>query len=158
MSTTAPETGIIEERWDITYRHSTGSVASAFYAGLHEGRIHGVRCPECERVLVPPRSFCDRDYATTEGWLPVGPDGVLETFTVVYRKFRSLPDPPYAIAYVRLAGADTAILSYLRDDRLGDVDWVREGLAVGTPLRAVFAPAGERAGRMTDFWFELAGP
>lgn len=149
-------TRIIEERWDLTYRHAAGPVVSHFYDRLEsDGVLAGRRCPRCTRVLVPPRSFCDRCYTDTEGWIDVGPEGTVETFTVVYREFQSLPEPPYAMAYVRLDGADTAILNYVRDLDLGDPDYAAAALWPGVRVRTVVAPPDRREGRITDFWFEL---
>jgi uncharacterized OB-fold protein len=154
---TETEIRTIVEHWDLTYRHSAGLVASEFFAALEQGRIIGRRCPSCGRVLLPPRPFCDRCYVDTEDWIEVAATGVLETFTIVYVKFGGLPDPPYAIAYVRLDGADTAILNYVRGLELADMDASVARLAPGTRFRAVFAPPESRTGRVTDFWFEPAG-
>jgi uncharacterized OB-fold protein len=147
----------ITERWDLTYRHSAGVVASEFFRALEEeGRLLGRRCPSCERVLLPPRPFCDRCYVDTTEWIEVADTGVLETFTIVYTKFAGLPDPPYAIAYVRLDGGDTAILNYVRGLELEDMDASVAALEPGSRVRAVFAPREDRQGRITDFWFEPA--
>jgi uncharacterized OB-fold protein len=153
---TETEIRTIVEHWDLTYRHSAGIVASEFFAALEEGRILGRRCPSCGRVLLPPRPFCDRCYVDTEEWVEVATAGVLETFTIVYAKFAGLPDPPYAIAYVRLAGADTAILNYVRGLDLADMEASVARLAPGSRFRVVFARAKSRTGRVTDFWFEPA--
>ncbi len=143
----------IVERWDLTYRHAPGPVVGEFYRRLRDdGVLLGRRCPECRRVLLPPRAFCDRCYRDTEGWVEVGREGTVEAFTVVYQPFQGLPEPPYAIAYVRLAGADTAILNYVRGVDLADPEGAAGRLAIGTPVRVVLAP--ERRGRILDFWFE----
>lgn len=146
----------ITEQWNITYTHATGPIAGEFFRRLkEEAALAGRHCPKCDRVLMPPRAFCDRDYADTDGWVEVGKRGVIETFTVVYQKFQGLPDPPYCIAYVRLDGADTAILNYVRGVDVATPEAVRRGLRIGTPVRVLFAPEAERQGRVTDFWFEV---
>jgi len=144
----------IIEHWDITYTHDMGPVVTEFYEKLAGDRIFGRHCPKCDRVLVPPRSFCDRDFTDTDGWVEVGRSGVIETFTVVFQKFRGLPDPPYCIAYVRLDGADTSILNFVKVPGLDDAEAVRAKIRVGQRVKAVFAPAASRTGRITDFWFE----
>ncbi|MPZ28271.1 MAG: DNA-binding protein [Micromonosporaceae bacterium] len=149
-------TRTIEEKWDLTYRHAAGPVVSHFYDRLQsDGVLVGRRCPQCTRVLVPPRSFCDRCYVDTEDWIEVGPEGVVETFTVVYREFQSLPEPPYAMAYVRLDGADTAILNYVRGLDLREPVAAAAALRPGTRARLVVDEPQRRQGRITDFWFEL---
>ena len=72
--------------------------------------------------------------------------------TIVYEGFKGLPDPPYAIAYVTLDGASTALLGYVRGVELSDVAAATAALAIGTRLRVQFA--AEPQGQVTDYWFE----
>ncbi|MCZ7572802.1 MAG: Zn-ribbon domain-containing OB-fold protein [Ardenticatenaceae bacterium] len=145
----------IVEKWNLTYNHSAGAVASEFFDHLQrDGRLFGRQCPNCRRVLVPPRSFCDRCFVDTDRWVPVADSGVIEMFTIVYMKFQQLPDPPYAIAYVRLDGADTAILNYVKGLDLTDQQQAVRALKPGTRVRVAFAPDDTRLGSVLDFWFE----
>ena len=146
----------VVEKWDLTYQHSAGPTVSEFYRKLQEeGKIVGRRCPECSRVLVPPRSFCDRCFCDTQEWIEVANQGTIGTFTVVYKKFKQLPDPPYAIAYVILDGADTAILNYVQGVPLDNLDQSTTALQPGARVKVVFAASDQRQGKVTDFWFEL---
>ena len=111
----------IEQHWDIHYRHSAGETGSAFFRALREKRLLGRRCLGCGRVLMPPRGFCDRCFVATGEWVPVGPEGVLEAFTIVAQKFTGLPDPPYVVAYARVKHADTALVNYLKGLDLSDI-------------------------------------
>jgi uncharacterized OB-fold protein len=152
----APATGgpqFYEQTWDLSYRHALGETTSRFLGALAEGRILGRRCPACERVLVPARSFCDRDHVATTDWVEVGTTGVIEMFTVVYEPFRNLPPPPYALAYVTLEGADTALVGYVRGLDLTDQAAAVAALAIGTEVVVRFTdtPTGTAA----DYWFEL---
>lgn len=146
------ETAFHEQTWDLSYRHALGPTTSAFLQGLSEGRVLGRRCDTCERILVPARSFCDRCHVATGQWFEVGTEGVVEMFTVVYEPFRGLPEPPYALAYVTLDGADTALPAYVRGVDLADSDSVVKQIAIGTRLRVAFA--SEPVGTVADYWFE----
>lgn len=146
------QTAFHEQTWDLSYRHALGTTTSAFLRGLSEGRVLGRRCDSCERVLVPARSFCDRCHVDTGQWFEVGTQGVVEMFTVVYEAFKGLPEPPYALAYVTLDGADTALPGYVRGLDLDEADAVAEQLAIGTRVRAAFAD--EPTGTVADYWFE----
>ena len=142
---------VIEEHWNLTYRHAAGPVTSEFFVALRDrGEILGRSCPKCRRVLVPPRSFCDRDFVETTDWVNVGNEGRLEMFTTVHRKFQGLPEPPYCFGYVLLDGASTAILNYIRGVDLKSPE--STPLAVGARMRLALAP--QRQGKMSDFWFE----
>lgn len=145
----------IPGHWDFDYTYFAGETASGFFNAVRdEKRIHGVRCPKCERVLVPARSFCDLCYVETTGWIPVGPGGALEIFTIVAAKFPGLPDPPFVMGYVTLDGADTAILNLVRGVDLADVDAAARRLMARPRVEARFSD--DREGRITDFHFELA--
>lgn len=139
--------------WDLHFNYAAGEVGSTFLVALRdERRILARRCPQCERALLPPRSFCDRCYLETSEWVPAGERGVIEAFTIVCEQFEGLPKPPYAIAYVRLSGADTAIANFVRNVDLTEPAAAAERLAVGREVRVVWAE--ERHARITDFWYE----
>ena len=153
--TSAPEPAqprFYAQTWDLSYRHALGSTVGVFLDGIAEGRVRGRACPSCARVLVPPRSYCDRCSVETTDWVDVANEGVIEMMTIVYEGFKGLPDPPYAIAYVTLDGASTALLGYVRGVELSDVAAATAALAIGTRLRVQFA--AEPQGQVTDYWFE----
>jgi uncharacterized OB-fold protein len=143
-----------EQTWDLRYRHALGATVGQFLRGLREHRILGRLCPGCERVLVPARSYCDRCHEETTEWREVGLTGAIEMFTIVYEPFKGLPDPPYALAYVTLAGADTALVGYVRGVDLSVPDQAARRLRIGTPVDVKFPDTP--TGTVTDYWFELA--
>lgn len=149
------EPAFYEQTWDLSYRHALGETTSRFLAGLAKGEIWGRRDPASDRVLVPPRSYSDRDHTPTTDWVKVANEGVIEMFTVVYEPFRNLPDPPYALAYVTLDGADTALVGYVKGVDLKDREEAVRRLAIGE--RVVVAFADEPTGTAADYWFEPAG-
>ncbi len=141
--------------WQLHYDHSTGPVVARFLQSLANGRIEGTRCPKCGNVYLPPRAYCERDFVRTTEWVEVGTEGTLEGFTIVTQKFATLPDPPYAIAFVRLDGADTALVNFLRMP-LDDAQQAASQLKIGvTRVRARFHEP--REGKITDFHYEIAG-
>lgn len=141
--------------WQLHYDHSTGPVVARFLRGLAEGRIEATRCPRCETVYLPPRAYCERDFVRMTEWVEVGMEGTLEGFTIVTQKFATLPDPPYAIAFVRLDGAETALVNFLRMP-LDDAETAASQLKIGeTRVRVRFHD--DRDAKITDFHYELAG-
>jgi uncharacterized OB-fold protein len=105
----------LEDRWDLVHRHALGRAGEAFAAGLERGALVAARCPGCRRVLVPPRSFCERCFRATELVDLEAREGELLSFTIVRHGFTDSPPAPFAIGYARLDGADTA-LGALVDD------------------------------------------
>jgi len=144
----------LEQRWNLTYRHAMGETVGHFFDVLKEsGELHGRRCPSCQRVLLPPRSFCDRCFVSTTDWVSCGTTGTLQAFTIVNENFAGSPKGPYCIGYVLLEGASTAILNFVDGVNLDDVDSAAKSLHIGMPVRLLVSP--ERTGSMHDFRFEL---
>jgi uncharacterized OB-fold protein len=142
-----------QERWDITYNHALGATASWFYVQIRDhAKIFGRRDPGTGRVLVPPRAFSDQSLAATTDWVEVGPHGVIECFTIVYRGFKGLPPPPYAFGYVKLDGADTAIGGMFYGVNLDDHAVASEKFRIGTRVITRFKE--KRTGEVLDFYFE----
>lgn len=143
------------ETWNITYDHALGETASYFFTQIRDhAKIYGRRDAKSGRVLVPPRAFSDQALEPTTEWVEVGPGGQIEAFTIVYERFRGLPEPPYAFGYVMLDGADTAIGGLFKGIGLEDAAAAAKRLAIGTRVMTKFAE--KRKGEVLDFWFELA--
>jgi uncharacterized OB-fold protein len=139
--------------WNFDYTYFAGETASRFFAEIKDSaRIMGRRCPGCDRVLVPARSFCDVCYEPTTTWEANGETGTLDAYTILEAEFPGLPDPPLVIAFVTLDGADTAILNFVQGLDLSDIDAAAEYLFEYDRVRVRFAD--ERSGRITDFHFE----
>lgn len=144
----------IPGHWSFDYTYFAGETASRFFAELKEHqRVMGTRCPSCRRVLVPARAFCDACFERTEDWVEVGPEGTLETFTIITAAFPGLPEPPIAMAYVTLDGADTALINLVLGQDLSDVGAAAAVLQSQPRVRTKFVP--EPLGRITDFAFVL---
>lgn len=141
-------------RLDLEFSYAAGKTGSAFFKAIIDRKeILGTKCPECKRVLLPPRSFCERCFIETTEWVKVGNGGTIEAFTIVCEKFEGLPEPPYAIAYVLLDGASTAMANFVKGMELNDVEEALKHIKIGARVRVVFKK--KRHGRITDFWYEL---
>ena len=154
MSEQTASAWIVEQRWDLTYQHTADPTTAEFLRALRDdGRLLGIRCPVCERVLAPARPICDRDFCRTEGWVELPLRGTLELFTIMYLAIEGLPEPPYVLAYVRPDGANTAIPGFLEGVDLSSTDAALAGLRIGREVEIVLRP--ERVGRITDLVFRL---
>ena len=157
MSTT--ETGervVLPGLWHLEFEHAAGRAASRFLVGLRDDQVlRASPCPNCGRILVPPRNFCEDCFVpTSDDWVEVGPQGVVESFTFTYARFAGYADPPYGVAYVRPDGATTAIANFVTGVDFTDPAAAAVRLAIGTRMRAAFRPDGERQARITDFTWE----
>jgi uncharacterized protein len=144
----------IEGQWNFSYTYFAGEAASRFFAELANRKIMGTRCPQCQRILVPARSFCDACFTDTTDWIEVGPGGTLETFTILTSSFPGLPEPPVVVGYVRLDGASSAVLNFVTGIDLADIDAAGQALLRRPRVTVQFK--SRREGRITDFAFVLA--
>jgi uncharacterized protein len=142
----------IPGEWNIPYSYTIGTFASSFFEELKNQRIFGCRCTRCDRVAVPPKSFCEYCFAPVEDLVEVGQAGTIEAVTIVVAPFAGSPPVPYAVAYVKLGGATSSIANYVRGVDLSDTEALPDELRIGASVRVVFAEHLE--GRITDFWFE----
>jgi len=100
---------IVEQKIQIPYSYVAGPAVSRFLTGLRDRVFYASECPACGRKTVPPLSFCGRCWTPIRQFVPVGPQGVLESFA-------DTPDgssPGHLYALIRLHGADTCLAHLL---------------------------------------------
>ena len=92
------------------YRRSVGPVLGAFFTGLSEQKLVGVRTRD-GRVLVPPVEYDPESGESIDEIVPVGPGGVVTTWTWIEKPRPKHPlHQPFAWALVKLDGATTGML------------------------------------------------
>jgi uncharacterized protein len=123
------------------FTRTVGPVQSAFFTGLREGILVGVRMAD-GGVMCPPVEY---DLQTSEpltDLVVVGDAGEVTTWAWVDEPRSGQPiDGPFAWALVRLDGADTAMLHAVD---AGSID------AMATGMRVKVRWADEREGAITD--------
>ncbi len=137
------ETLHAEHHLEYPYSRSVGPVIGAFFTGLRDGKLFGVRGAGGS-VIVPPTEYDPTTGEDTGEMVEVGPGGVVETWAWVGRPLRKHPlQTPFAWALIRLDGADTAMLHAV--DVAGP-----DALATGDRVTVRFRPAADRIGAMAD--------
>jgi len=134
----------VDASWEVSQIYRADPLLLPFFEALKQKRLLAAKAPS-GRVLFPPTSLCEVTYSDVTELVPVGPSGIIRTFTVLPSQ------PPKIIVFVQLEGADTAAPGYLRG--LPEADLYSLDL-IGAPCRAVFAD--QPGGEWSDFWFELA--
>lgn len=129
----------------IPYRWVYGKAVAKFYNGLkNEAKFYGTRCPKCQKVQIPPKSFCGVCFEECAEFVELPNKGTLESYTTVHMEFPGQPTkPPYTYGYVRLDGAHTHLY------HLVDVEDESE-IQVGTRVEAVWEDAEKRTGNLYD--------
>lgn len=140
--------------WNVEYNYAVGKPGAKFLNSLkNDKKIIAPKCPKCGLVMLPPRAFCERCFVPAEEWVEVGNEGTIQAFTIVPVKFVDHPEPPYAIAYVMLDGANTAMVNLVKNMDLSDLSKAAEKLAIGNRVKVVFEE--KREGSVNDFHYEL---
>ncbi|MEH7253209.1 Zn-ribbon domain-containing OB-fold protein [Neobacillus niacini] len=145
---------VIPGEWNIRYEYAAGEITSTFLQSLRDKKvILASKCTKCSTVMLPPRAYCEKCFVKTEELVEAGNEGVIEAATIITHKFENFPEPPYAIAYVRLDGVKTAMVNFVHGVDLSDVKKASEELKIGTRVKVEFKE--EREGRVTDFYYRV---
>jgi hypothetical protein len=132
------------------FHYAVGLHGSKFFHELKENRrIVGIKCPSCGKVYTPPRRVCGDCFVENKQWLEVGPQGVIDTYTIVRYAFI---DPetgkqkpvPYGYGFIRFDGADTRFQHFVE---LNDARPIK----IGARVEPVFAE--ERKGTIRDILY-----
>jgi uncharacterized OB-fold protein len=131
-SLTAPHT------LQYTYKRSLGKVLSAFFTGLRDKKILGVRRKDGS-VLVPPKEYDPDTAESLSEMVEVGQAGVVRSWSWVARPREKQPlQRPFAYALIQLDGAATPLLHAVD---AGSESKMKTGMRV----RARWAPQNEGA-------------
>ena len=135
-----------EWRPDARYAWDAGVAIGRYLAELKEGRIIGVRCHHCRRTVVPPRIFCEWCFRPMDEWVYLEDHGVVNTFSICYVRWdMERLEEPLIPAVIEIAGASKGMgILHL----LGEVD--PQKVKIGMKVKAVWKPAAERIGAITD--------
>jgi len=136
--------GAVDHRLGARYSWDAGVAVGRFLDGLKAGKILGRECRRCERVLVPPRMFCERCFRETDAWIEVEHTGTVQTYSICHVSWDMQPlDPPEIPAVIAVDGSDGGLLHML-----GGVE--PDEVRIGMEVEAVWKPVGERVGSILD--------
>jgi uncharacterized OB-fold protein len=131
------------------YTWSAGVAIGYFLNQLKEGKIIGRVCFECNRIMVPPRMFCEECFRPSDEWIEVEDTGTVNTFAISYiATDASRIKTPKLPAVIDLDGA-TEGMGILHV--LGEVD--PKKISIGMKVKAVWKPKKDRKGDITDILY-----
>ncbi len=141
----------------LTYVEDLPPDTVRFAEQLVEGRILGQKCPQCERVYVPPKGYCPLCVVLLDEHddAEVSDQGVVTGFTIVapVKYYGQTKTEPFVYASVLLDGASGTLGG--QDISGLPADKVRAGMRV----RAVWKPPAERTteGQSARGWGSVEG-
>ncbi len=134
---------VMEGKLDIPSTYPAGLIGSKFLIGLRdEEKIRGIKCPECDKIFVPPKSICKFCYVQLSDMVEVDTKGTLLTYAVV-RRPNTIQTADQIYGIVQLDGADTGFTHLL-----GEVE--PEQLEIGMKVEAVFKNDEDRVASILD--------
>ncbi|MEK7288053.1 MAG: Zn-ribbon domain-containing OB-fold protein [Elusimicrobiota bacterium] len=138
----------------LEYAWDTGKAIGRFLAEIKKGRLAGTHCSKCQRTLIPPRIFCEKCFRDIDKWVTLKDTGIIQTFSVSYVTWDvKRLEKPQIPAVIAIDGA-TPGYGILHLIKTKDPKTLR----IGQRVKAVWKPARQRKGAITDIrYFEVIG-
>ena len=133
----------------LEYAWDNGIGIGLYLNGLKEGKILASYSHTSNRIMIPPRAFDELAWCNTDGDIEVKDTGTVQTFSISRVNWdasrRKPGEPPLIPAVIALDGASEkmGILHLLDEVKPEDV-------YIGMKVKAVWKPADEREGLITD--------
>ncbi len=130
----------------LEYAWDAGVAIGRYLEELKRGRLIGIGCPQCRRIMVPPRMVCEWCFRPLQEWVYLEDTGTVNTFSICYVTWdvRRVKEPEIP-AVIEIDGASPGMGIM---HRLGEVD--PEEVKIGMRVKALWKPEEERVGAITD--------
>ena len=132
---------------DLKYSWASGVAISRYLIELKKGKIIARKCNECERILVPPRMFCEDCFRDTDEWIYVKDTGTVNTYSIAHvgTDASRLKEPLY-VAVINIDRASQG-MGFLH--LIGEIQSEKQ-IKIGMKVEAVWKPESERTGSILD--------
>jgi uncharacterized OB-fold protein len=139
---------VTHEKWNpaVKYAWSCGEAMSRFLNELKNGRLIGRKCNKCNRVIFPPKMFCEFCYRPTDEWVYLPDTGTVMTYSLSYLdKDANRIEEPILVGVIAIDGAseNMGFMHYFGEMDPDDLDF-------GMHVKAVWKPEKEREGSVND--------
>ena len=140
------ETSVWRGKIPLRSNYTAGRGGQIFFTALKQrGKLIGTRCPQCDQVYFPARSFCERCFSELSEQVEVQRAGRLVSYTLCYvNRDRTRLQKPVVLALVQPEGATTVFLHRL----LGVEDQIQ--IKIGSQVEIVVKPKSKRVGSILD--------
>ena len=147
---------VITTAWEpnLEYAWDNGPAIARYLAEFKNGRIIGKRCRKCDRILIPPRMFCELCWRPTDEWVYLKDTGVINTFCISHVDWKAGRldikggQRPFTPAVIEIdgAGRDMGILHLVEK-----VD--PKKIKIGMRVKAVWKKPEQREGSVADIQY-----
>lgn len=144
----------LETAVQLPYKLAYGKTWTRFFEGMKEQKIFGSKCPKCNRVLVPARTFCPRCFVDTDEWVECSQEGTLTAWCLTDYTYYAQPiEPPFITGLIRLDATDVNFMHLIGGFDLGNLETVRQKVKNGMRVKAAWEE--EKRGHILDIkYFE----
>lgn len=153
---------VITTAWNprLEYAWDNGVGIGRYLAELKNGRIIARHCHKCNRIMIPPRMFCELCFRPTDEWVYCQDTGTINTFCISHVDWAANRldieggQRPFTPAVIEIDGASPGmgILHMIEGIDPWDIEF-------GLKVQAVWKPEAERTGAITDIlYFRPIGP
>lgn len=137
------------------YEFDAGVAIGQFLHGLKDGKLMGRKCNECGRIVIPPRMFCELCFRRNDEWVELLNTGRVNTFSVSFVNWdasrRTVPQVP---AVIDIDGTNPSMgILHLLGEAGETLDEVMRRIKIGMQVEAVWKPAEQREGAITDILY-----
>lgn len=147
---------VVSAQWkpNLQYAWDNGPAIGRYLAELKEGRIVARTCRKCDRIMVPPRMFCELCWRPTDEWVYVEDTGTVNTYAISHVDWKAGRLDieggvrPYTPAVIELDGATPGMGILHMIDEIEP-----QKLKIGLKVKAVWKKAEEREGSITDILY-----
>lgn len=147
---------VVTAQWEpkLQYAWDNGPAIGRYLKELKEGRIIARTCRKCNRILVPPRMFCELCWRPTDEWIYVKDTGTVNTYAISHVDWKAGRLDiaggvrPYTPAVIELDGATQGMgILHMVDE----IDPAK--IKIGMKVKAVWKKAEDREGSITDILY-----
>lgn len=143
------ETRVLRGTITLPYQWALGPTNTRFFEEFQNKRIMGTRCSQCQRVLVPARSFCSRCFKDIDEWVQIKDEGTLRTWVLINFPYQGQPkEPPYIIGVIELDGADSGFSHFIGGLENYAIEYLKEKVQIGMRVKAIWKE--KREGTILD--------
>lgn len=132
------------------YLYTNGVAGDRFFKHLKKKNTFlASRCPQCKKVFMPPRMFCEDCFCDipSKGWLEVPAKGTIRLWTVAtINAHGEKLAAPRVIAFIDIDKTDSSMLGIVKTKNL-DKD------LYGQKVKAVLRPKSKREGTLKDILY-----
>ena len=136
----------------LQYAWDDGVAIGRYLKELKNGKIIARKCNKCDRIMIPPRMFCELCWRPTDEWVYCKDTGRINTYSICYVNWDASRikkgEKPHLPAVIEIDGASPGMgIMHI----LGEVN--PDDIKIGMKVKAVWKKPAEREGSITDILY-----